>query len=262
MIHIHSNEGEEYATKEFIQIREQIALETHQLNALGNYGLIKAFFSRRYRRRLMWVIFIQLATSLTGASVAATYQSIMFGNVGLSGHTLLLVSACYGFMGPSFSLMNILFIADRWGRRMTCFMGAFTLGIDLSLIMALCGAFATNAGDTRSESIASIAFIFLFSGLFSISFENTPAVVCTEILPFFIRGLGFGISQVVASCVGILISELTPIIFAKITWKFYGVFVATNFLASIVYLSFMPETKGYSLEEMATLFGEEVAETG
>jgi hypothetical protein len=137
LIHIHSNEGEEYGTKEFIQIREQIALETHQLNALGNYGLIKAFFSRRYRRRLMWVIFIQLATSLTGASVAATYQSIMFGNVGLSGHTLLLVSACYGFMGPSFSLMNILFIADRWGRRMTCFMGAFTLGIDLSLIMAL-----------------------------------------------------------------------------------------------------------------------------
>ena len=259
LILFHSKEGRDYATKEYVQIKEQIALEDSQMVELGSFGAVRSLFSKQYRRRLGWVIFVMVAQGLTGASIAAAYQSILFGNLGISGHSLLLVSACYGFMGPTFSLLNIFFIADKWGRKETCWAGCFSLSIDLAVIMTITGLFATNKGDTHAESIAAVAFIFLFSGLFSISFENTPAVVCTEILPFFLRGTGFSIGYLAASCVAIVIQEVSPIIFNDISWKYYGVYVATNMICAIIYFMWFPETKGRSLEEMEELFGGQIA---
>lgn len=256
---LHSKQGRDFAFKEYIQIRDQIAYERSQQVHVGLIGSVKTLFSRRYIRRAMTVIFVQAANGLTGAGVAANYQSIMFGNVGLSGRTLLLVSACYGFMGPSFSLLNILFIADKWGRRETCWIGSSVLALDLAIIMGLVGAFQKNQGNAFSESSASIGFIFLFSGLYSISFENTPSLLCAEVLPYFLRAVGFGISHFVGGCVAILISQVTPIIFADILWKYYGVFIVTNLVTAAIYFFWLPETKGLSLEEVAIAFGEEIA---
>ena len=101
-----------------------------------------------------------VAQSLRRSSIAAAYQNILFGNLGISGHSLLLVSACYGFMGTTFSLLDIPFIADKYGRKETC--GPDVSLSDLAVIMTITGLFASNEGDPRSESIAAVAFIFCF----------------------------------------------------------------------------------------------------
>ena len=161
--------------------------------------------------------------------------------------------------GSTFSLLNILFVADKYGRKETCWAGCFSLSIDLAVIMTITGLFATNKGNARAESIVAVAFIFLYSGLNSITFENTPAVVCTEILPFFLRGTGFSIAYLASSCVGIVITEVSPIIFNDISWKYYGVYVTTNMICGIIYFMWFPETKGRSLEEMEEIFGGQIA---
>lgn len=152
-----------------------------------------------------------------------------------------------------------LFIADKYGRKETCWAGSLSLSIDLAVIMTITGLFATIKGDARAESIVAVAFVFLYSGLNSITFENTPAVVCTEILPFFLRGTGFSIGYLASNCVAIVITEINPIIFNIISWKYYGVYVATNMICAIIYFMWFPETKGRSLEEMEELFGGQIA---
>lgn len=42
-------------------------------------------------------------------------------------------------------------------------------------------------------------------------------------------------------------------------YRYYSLFIATNFAAAIVYFFFLPETSGLSLEEVAALFGDELA---
>lgn len=58
-----------------------------------------------------------------------------------------------------------------------------------------------------------------------------------------------------SSHVGLIISQfVNPIAMAAISWKYYLVFCVTNAsLFMIVWLVF-PETKGYSLEEIALIF--------
>jgi hypothetical protein len=62
-----------------------------------------------------------------------------------------------------------------------------------------------------------------------------------------------------ASCVAIVIQEVSPIIFNDISWKYYGVYVTTNMVCAIIYFVWFPETKGRSLEEMEELFGGQIA---
>jgi hypothetical protein len=45
---------------------------------------------------------------------------------------------------------------------------------------------------------------------------------------------------------------------AAISWKYYIVFCVTNAVLFIFVWSFLPETKGYSLEEVAIAFDDEV----
>ena len=40
--------------------------------------------------------------------------------------------------------------------------------------------------------------------------------------------------------------------------RYYSLFIATNFVAAIIYFFFLPETSGLSLEEVAALFGDEL----
>jgi MFS family permease len=208
---------------------------------------------------LAWVVFTQVASGLSGSTVAASYQGIMFGIVGFTGRTTLLVSALYGFMGPAASLINILFIADKWGRRTTMWVGYASLTVCLSVIMLLCGLFATNIGNTYQESVAAVAFFFLFSGCISFSLENTPAVICTELLPYLLRGVGFGMGYFASSCVQIMINQVSPIIFNQISYKYYAVYIFCDIVSTFVYFFLFKETKGKTLEEIGALFGEEVA---
>jgi hypothetical protein len=44
----------------------------------------------------------------------------------------------------------------------------------------------------------------------------------------------------------------------NVGWRYYALFIATNFAAAFVYYFFLPETMGKSLEEIAELFGDAV----
>jgi len=109
--------------------------------------------------------------------------------------------------------------------------------------MALASSFAQGHGDAFSESAASIVFIFLFSGLFSISFENTPALVTTVIMPFFLRGLGTGVGWFTSTIFGTLIGQFSPQIFDAIAWKYYAVYIATNCFNAATFYFFYPRQR-------------------
>ncbi|KAG6841475.1 hypothetical protein C0991_010663 [Blastosporella zonata] len=55
-----------------------------------------------------------------------------------------------------------------------------------------------------------------------------------------------------------MIGQISPIAMANIGWKFYMLFVCLNLVDLIAIILFFPETKGKTLEEMNTVFGDQV----
>ena len=73
-----------------------------------------------------------------------------------------------------------------------------------------------------------------------------------------IRSIGFSISSVVNYATMVLFSQVSPIGFANIGWKYYIFFICTNAFCAVVVFCFFPETKGKSLEQMDEVFGDQM----
>jgi hypothetical protein len=128
----------------------------------------------------------------------------------------------------------------------------------VSILMALSAQFPT--GTTNQDGPrAAIGFIFIYSFGYAMFFNAMVWVVPVELFPFFLRSKGLGLAVFSKAVVAIVLAQITPIAIQNVGWRYYALFIATNFAAAFVYFFFLPETKGKSLEEVAELFGDTLA---
>ncbi|GME23727.1 hypothetical protein GTA08_BOTSDO13690 [Neofusicoccum parvum] len=253
---IHGNEGPAFVDREMIQIREQIALE-RSLGAQTWVGGLVRLFSRQYVRRVALSCFVLTLTQFAGVGVIQNFQSIFYASVGFTGRRALLISGIYGFMGLFGQLISLTVVADRWRRTTTLWVGCLVLAVMLSICMALSAEFADGSNEAASR--ATIAFIFMYSAAYAIFFNSTTWVVSSELLPLFIRSTGLAFATFCNGVAAIVVSQITPAAMENISWKYYTVFIAANLLGVVVYVFFLPETKGKTLEEIGELFGDTLA---
>jgi hypothetical protein len=128
----------------------------------------------------------------------------------------------------------------------------------ISIIMALSSEFPAGTKDPSGPR-AAIAFIFIYSFGYALFFNAMVWVVPVELFPFFLRSKGLGLAVFCKAVVAIVLAQITPIAIQHVGWKYYSLFIASNFVAGGVYYFFLPETKGKSLEEIAELFGDVLA---
>jgi hypothetical protein len=112
---LHRRKGDEYVLGEITQITAQIKMETEE--AKGVYFL--DLFSRHYLRRTATSAYMMCITQLAGTGVIQSYQSLFYAGLGFSGNTILLITGFYGLMGVIGQGINLMAIADRWGRTRT-----------------------------------------------------------------------------------------------------------------------------------------------
>lgn len=75
-----------------------------------------------------------------------------------------------------------------------------------------------------------------------------------EILPFGIRAKGFAVFFAFSEAALLVNQYVNPIAMAKIGYWYYVFYLGLLFLfIAIIYFTY-PETRGYSLEELSTLF--------
>jgi hypothetical protein len=125
---------------------------------------------------------------------------------------------------------------------------------------------------------AAVTFIYIFAVGFCFSYAGLPWIICSEIFGLRMRGIGMAVCTathwlfnfVIARSVPYMVSNIglaqfpwiSAIKLADTFLDRYGTyFVFASFITlSIPFVYFcVPETKGLSLEEIETLFGEESA---
>jgi len=137
--------------------------------------------------------------------------------------------------------------------------GSLVLAVMLSLLMALSKFYGDglNANGAR----AGIAFIFLYSGLYAVSFNSTLYTIATETFPQHLRGYGTSIAALCQGVTAIWLGQITPYAFAAIHWKYYAVFISSLIALSAFYAAFLTETNQLTLESIAGQFGDDTIST-
>ncbi|KAH8593729.1 hypothetical protein B0O99DRAFT_653230 [Bisporella sp. PMI_857] len=253
LVRLQGHMGQEFVDREFIQIQEQISFEVYDRN-LPWYKAAIALFSKQYLKRTLLACFIVAMSQLSGTSVISNFQNVFYGIVGVKGKTSLLVSGVFGTMGVIGTVIYLFFVADKWRRTTTLWVGALSMCITLSICIALSAEFPTGSPDI-SGGYAAIAFIFIYSTCFAIFFNDLIYAASSELFPHFLRSKGMSVAVWGKAVIAIVISQITPVAVKNISWRYYSVYISFNAVAAFIFYFMLPETRGKTLEEVAALFG-------
>lgn len=112
------------------------------------------------RKRILLAVLVQVFTQLSGINVINYYQTDLYKGLGITGHRITLLASIYGMVGPIANVICLYFV-DSWGRKKTLWITGIIMTIDISLVMAMTGAFSKTSNEIGKGF--GIAFIFCFS---------------------------------------------------------------------------------------------------
>ncbi|KAK4629253.1 Sugar transport protein 14 [Fulvia fulva] len=197
---------------------------------------------------------------LSGSNIIQNYQNLMYANLGYEGKQALLITTIYGFMALVGQIFSIFSIADRWPRRRTVIPGWLTLASCLIILAVISALYGQDGSGNRAGQLAGIAFIFLFALSYSVFFNSAVWVIVAEIFPLELRAIGVGWSTFSQYLTAIWLIYGASYAFEIITWRFYFVFTGTNIFSAVVYFFWFPETNQLTLEQIASAFGDPIAQ--
>lgn len=172
-----------------------------------------------------------------------------------SGSQALLTTGVYGVVKLATTIIYVVFIVDRVGRRVPLLIGA-TLQATAMLYIALYVRFANpdQGGGTEAGGIIGIVWIYIYA--FGWSFGHSVAcyVVAAEIFPSRIRSFCMGWCFFINWIVDFGITKATPSMMTHLGWGTFLLYAGLTY-AGVVFVYFcMPEMKGRSIESMDDLF--------
>ncbi|EXJ91169.1 hypothetical protein A1O1_04278 [Capronia coronata CBS 617.96] len=242
---------ETFFRAEFNQMRDQLRYE----KSITVSSWRELFSKPSNRKRLMLAVLVQAFTQLSGINVINYYQTDLYKGLGMTGHMVTLLAGCYGMAGPIANMICLYFV-DSWGRKRTLWISGIIMAIDMSLVMGLTAGYAKS--DNKVGQGFTIAFIFLFSVIYSLGYNSIHYIYVPEIMTMAIRAKGSAVSIICNVLINIVFNQISPIAFSEVGYKYYSLFIATNVTGAIVVFLLFVETKGKSLEEIAAIFGDEV----
>ncbi|KAK5165368.1 uncharacterized protein LTR77_008897 [Saxophila tyrrhenica] len=239
------------AHREFYQIKQQVELER-----ATPFGLLDFIRIPSYRRRLLVACGTQFIAQSTGTLVVANYQVLLYNGLGLYGSLPLLLYSAYLSWAAFMNYVAAL-IVDRVGRVRMLAIGFVGCIITLSLFTAMVAEFAES--ENKVGQGFAVFFLFAFVGFYGGCVDAVSWIYCSEIFPTHARARGFSISVATFLGAALVYTQVAPIAFAQVDWKFYLLFILVTAVGTPIFMHYSPETKGLALEEISELFGDQVA---
>jgi sugar porter (SP) family MFS transporter len=247
----------EETNEEFAEICDAVDRELSETNGVK----FKEVLLKGNRERFMLGIGLMIAQQTSGTLSFTYYAPIFFELVGLSGvSTGLFATGVYGIVKTVSTVIAILFLIERIGRRWSLIIGA----IGMACTLLICGCiYATlppqTDGVISPASYAMIVMIYIYCINYAISWGPVPWTYVSEIYPTRIREYGVTTASATQWAINYCMSRAIPVAVQNIKWRIFIMFAAFNFLNAILTYFFVKETAGLSLEEMDALFGSPAA---
>ncbi|KAL3450805.1 sugar transporter [Aspergillus insuetus] len=204
------------------------------------------------RHRSLISTTLGIFTQWNGVGVVSYYFVLVLETAGITDVThQTLLNGCIQIWNLILAT-GAAFCVDRFGRRKLFLTSGFGMLVSYICITGLSGSFAETG--TKNVGIAVIPFLFLFYGFYDIAFTPLFVAYPAEIWPYGLRAQGIALTQMSTQFAVFFNIFVNPIALGAIGWKYYIVFVVILVVVIVTVWFLYPETKGYTLEEMATIF--------
>ncbi|KAK9235563.1 general substrate transporter [Lipomyces kononenkoae] len=234
---------------EFNEIRETIEMD----KLLANRSGWKYFISTAgARRRLAICILVGFMIQWAGNGIVSYYLAPILRTVGITDPTEQAGINLALTVWNAICATGGALAAEKYGRRPLWMISTVLMLIFFSIVTALSAVFAEK--NIKAAGSAVVAFLFLFFGSYDIAYTPLSIAYPVEILPFYVRAKGLSLNLTVVFATGFFNQYVNPIALDAIAWKFYFVYIGC--LLSFIFIIYFlfPETKGRTLEEIATVF--------
>ncbi|KAI9743682.1 MAG: hypothetical protein M1818_002998 [Claussenomyces sp. TS43310] len=239
----------DYARAEFEQMKRQLDLD-RSLDSSWRILLTRPSYRKRVLIACALLSFIYSSGTLT----ISNYGPLLFADLGYGPAQTLQFQAgiiCVSFLALCLSL----FVVDRIPRNVILSAGMIAVAIPLACEAAMTARFLGT--DNKSGLAAGVAFLYLYIFLYGIFLDGPGYFYVSEIFPTHLRAKGATICVAAYSLINIMWTQVSPIAFASIGWKFYMVFIACCVVAAVIMYFTFPNTLNMPLEEVAALFGDD-----
>ncbi|PQE03434.1 sugar transporter protein [Rutstroemia sp. NJR-2017a BBW] len=178
----------------------------------------------------------------SGNGVVSYYLHTMLNDVGIkSTFQQTLITATSSMFSFACSV-GFAFLPARVGRRPLLLWSMALMWLVFTIITILTGVFTYTK--SKSASYASVAFIYLYSGVHNLGWTGAMMVYVVEILPYSMRAKGLA---------GAFNTYVNPLGLDRFGWKFYFFYVGWIAVEFVVVYFACPETMGTSLEDVALI---------
>ncbi|UQC91266.1 uncharacterized protein CLUP02_16800 [Colletotrichum lupini] len=246
-----------YITEEIAGI-DKIYESTKATVGFGFWQPFKALGARPY---LQWRLFLgcMLFFWQNGSGINAInyYSPTIFSSIGVESNTVNLMTGIFGVVKAVMTFVWLLFLVDQLGRRKLLLIGAITG----SLCMWVIGGYICIVEPTKNpqdhltgSGIAAIVFFYLWTAVYTPTWNGTPWVINSEFFDPNFRSLASGATTASNWLFNFLVSRFTEQMFAAMGYGVYFFFAALSFLAFFFAFFLIPETSGVPLEKIDRLF--------
>ncbi|KAI3543840.1 hypothetical protein CABS02_09910 [Colletotrichum abscissum] len=204
------------------------------------------------RKRTLIAVCVGAFAQWNGIGVVSYYLTLVLNTVGITDtFTQTLINGLLQIFNFAAAL-SAAFLVDRLGRR-TLFLWSGAGMLVSYIVWTACSAVNT---DTGSKSAGIVVVVCLFTFYFHYDIAYTPLLMGypTEIFPYSLRSKGIAVELFAIYGSLIIAAFINPIGLENIGWRYYIVFCCFLVVFFVVTWVLFPETKGYSLEEIAVIF--------
>ncbi|KAF7560276.1 hypothetical protein G7046_g3867 [Stylonectria norvegica] len=187
-----------------------------------------------------------------GIGVVSYYLTLVLNTVGITDtFDQTLINGLLQIFNFGAAL-SAAFLVDRLGRRTLFLWSGFGMLVSY-VVWTACSAVNSETG---SKPAGIIVVVCLFAFFFHYDIAWTPLLFGypTEIFPYYLRSKGIAVELFAIYGSLVVQAFVNPIGLDRIGWKYYIVFCCTLVVFLFVTYFLFPETKGYSLEEIARIF--------
>jgi sugar porter (SP) family MFS transporter len=204
------------------------------------------------RKRTLIAICVGGFAQWNGVAVVSYYLTLVLDTVGVTNpDTQTLINGILQIFNFA-SAVSAAFLVDRLGRRTLFIWSGAGMLVSFVVWTACSAVFDING--SKGAGIVVIAFIFVFFFHYDIAYTPLLLGYPTEIFPYSLRSKGLTVELLTVYGSLIILSFVNPIALDNIGWHYYIVFCCLLAVFFVVTFFLFPETKGYSLEEIAEVF--------
>lgn len=172
-----------------IEVDEVFAQYEHEQAAAGLRGFFAELKQKSIRNRFLMITGLMIFFQFSGTNSVNYYSPQIFAKLGIDGQTTtFLATGIYGVIRFVACLIVMIFLVDRFGRRLNLLTGASIMALAMWVIGALV--------KTKTGGIAApLTLIYIYAIGFIVSFAGIPYIINTEIWPSRLRAMGISKQQ-------------------------------------------------------------------